>query len=84
MHVYCIGSERFTEREYDRESENVRERVEGVKNIIRAVPVGTNLNPSEHGWFLDRFFKVLREGVKLNFLIFFLHRGIRNKKVCKV
>ena len=40
------------------------------------------LNAAEHGRFLDRFFKVLPEGV--NFYDFFLHRGIRNKKVCKV
>ena len=42
------------------------------------------LNPLKHGRFSDLYFKVLWEGVKTKFLDFFFHRGIRNKKVCKV
>ena len=42
-----------------------------------------SINPLTHGRFSDPYFKVLWEGVKLNFEIFF-HRGIRNKKFCKV
>ena len=40
-------------------------------------------NPLIFGLFSDPYFKVLWKVVTLNFLIFFLHRGICNKKFCK-
>ena len=42
-----------------------------------------SFNPFGHGQFLDPYFKVLSEDVKLNFQMFF-HRGICSKKFCKV
>ena len=44
----------------------------------------TYYNPLGYGRFSDPYFKVLWEGGKTKFLDFFCHRGIRNKKVCKV
>ena len=43
-----------------------------------------DINPLIHGLFSDPYFKVFFEGLTRNFWIFFLHRGIRNKKICKV
>ena len=43
-----------------------------------------DFNPLTQGRFSDPYFKVLWEGGKTKFLDFFYHRGIRNKKVCKV
>ena len=36
------------------------------------------LNPLTYGWFLGSYFKVVREGVKINLLIYF-QRGTRNR-----
>ena len=67
---------KYRDIEPDSKTEGEIERENDLLSTIHAT-----FNPLIHGLFSDPYLKVLLEGVRLMFFIFFLHRGIRNKKV---